>query len=81
MDDFLFMGALASGQWHTLVARFLSLYDELGAALAADKAEGLATTLTFSGIEIDSVKQSKPAQGPIFGGDDAAKTMGQKALM
>ena len=55
LDDFLFV--LASyNQCQSNLNRFISLCHELGVPIAPDKTVGPFTTLTFAGIELDSIK-------------------------
>lgn len=48
---FLFIGSGCTKNCHELVDHFLSICSDLGVSLAADKAEGPSTILTFSGTE------------------------------
>ena len=54
LDDFLII-AETQQQCRTQLRQFLSLCADIGIPLAPGKTEGPATTLTFAGIELDSV--------------------------
>ena len=55
LDDFLFISPTHSRCQDTL-DRFLKLCAQLGIPIAPEKTFGPATTLTFAGIELDSIK-------------------------
>ena len=55
LDDFLILGPAGSPLCGQALQTTLTLCDELGFPVALEKTEGPATTLTFLGIEIDSV--------------------------
>ena len=55
LDDFLFISPTHSRCQDTL-DRFLKLFAQLGIPIAPEKTCGPATTLTFAGIELDSIK-------------------------
>ncbi|XP_078503741.1 uncharacterized protein LOC144762432 [Lissotriton helveticus] len=55
LDDFLFIGEGCSGQCQSALNIFQALAEELGVPLAPDKTEGPCTSLTFLGIEIDTL--------------------------
>ena len=55
LDDFLFVSATYI-QCQSSLNRFLCLCHELGIPIAPDKTVGPSTTLTFAGIELDSIK-------------------------
>ena len=57
LDDYFLVGPAASDQCATQVATMLNLCTRLGIPVATDKLEGPATTITFLGIQIDSVSQ------------------------
>lgn len=59
MDVFVFIGPDGAQMCHILVNVFLDVAAELGVSLAADKAEGPCTRLTFLWIELDSVAQTQ----------------------
>ena len=54
-DDFLVLGPAGSPLCSQALETTLTLCDELGFPVSPEKTEGPATTLTFLGIEIDSV--------------------------
>ena len=55
LDDFLLVGLPGSGQCATHLSIVLSVFAHLGIPVAQEKVEGLPTTITFLGIEIDMV--------------------------
>ncbi len=55
LDDFLILGRPESPYCGDALQATLQLCNELGVQVAAEKTEGPATTLTFLGIEIDSL--------------------------
>ena len=55
LDDFVVLGPPGSPLCGQALANTLALCEELGFPVAPEKTEGLATTLTFLGIEVDSV--------------------------
>ena len=55
LDDFLILGPPGSPLCGQALANTLALCEELGFPVTPEKTEGLATTLTFLGIEVDSV--------------------------
>ncbi|KAM4031873.1 uncharacterized protein ACNLHF_019247 [Anomaloglossus baeobatrachus] len=55
LDDFLFVGPRDSQACSTLLDSFRSLMSVFGVPLSADKTIGPVTSLSFLGIEIDSV--------------------------
>ena len=56
LDDYLFVGAPASGECARALQSALRLCDQLGVPVAADKLSGPSTKLTFLGIELDTVR-------------------------
>ena len=56
LDDFLLLGPPGCPQCEQSLALTLALCEELGFPVASEKTEGPATTLTFLGIEIDTVQ-------------------------
>ena len=56
LDDFLLLGPPGHPQCEQSLALTLALCEELGFSVAPEKTEGPATTLTFLGIEIDTVQ-------------------------
>ena len=66
LDDYLFCGEANTGRCRYILDNFRRLANELGLPLAEEKTEGPATTLTFLGIELDSVHQtSRLPQGKL----------------
>ncbi|XP_061488169.1 uncharacterized protein LOC133387438 [Rhineura floridana] len=57
LDDFLFAGPADSGACQAFMEQFAGMAGELGVPLVAEKTEGPSTTLTFLGIDIDTVAQ------------------------
>ena len=57
LDDFLTMGPPASSTCQDHVDRAFAVFNRLGLPLHPEKCEGPSTTLTFLGIELDSVNQ------------------------
>ena len=57
LDDFFIAGPPESTQCAANLHQFLQVCDSLGIPVAMDKVEGPATTLTFLGLELDSVHQ------------------------
>ena len=55
LDDFLFVSATYI-QCQSNLNRFICLCNQLGIPIAPDKTCGPSTTLTFGGIELDSIK-------------------------
>ena len=55
LDDFLLLGPPASPPCSQALASTISLCKELGFPVTADKTEGPGSTLTFLGVEIDSI--------------------------
>ena len=55
LDDFLFVSATYI-QCQSNLNRFICLCNQLGIPIAPDKTCGPSTTLTFAGIELDSIK-------------------------
>ncbi|XP_077781439.1 uncharacterized protein LOC144327122 [Podarcis muralis] len=58
LDDFLLIGKSNNSECASLLEAVTSLMQELGVPLAADKTEGPVTTLTFLGIQLDTIAQS-----------------------
>ena len=58
LDDFLTMGPSGSLQCQDHVDSAFRVFAQLGVPLHLDKCEGPASTLTFLGIELDSVQQT-----------------------
>ena len=56
-DDFLLVGS-SEVECQVYMGRMSSLFSELGIPLADDKTVGPSQTVTYLGIEIDSVDQS-----------------------
>ena len=56
LDDYLFMGAPGSSECAQALQSALQICDQLGVPVAPHKVEGPDTTLTFLGIELDTVK-------------------------
>ena len=54
LDDFLFLGAPASGECEAALQSALTLCAELGVPISEEKLEGLATSISFLGIVLDS---------------------------
>ena len=57
LDDFFIARPPESTQCATNLHQFMQVCDSLGIPVAMDKVEGPATTLTFLGLELDSVHQ------------------------
>ena len=57
LDDFLIVGAPGSDQCAASIQRTLAVCNRLGIPVALDKLEGPSTTITFLGIQLDSVAQ------------------------
>ena len=57
LDDFAVVGLPNSGTCQRCLDILTNTYAELGVPLAPEKQEGPSTTLTFLGIEIDTVRQ------------------------
>jgi hypothetical protein len=55
LDDFLFVSATYI-QCQSNLSRFICLCNQLGIPIAPDNTFGPSTTLTFAGIELDSIK-------------------------
>ena len=55
LDDFLLVGLPGSGQCTTHLSIVLSVFTHLGIQVAQEKVEGPSTTITFLGIEIDTM--------------------------
>lgn len=55
LDDFLFLGAPASAECAGNLQSALHLCESLGVPVASHKTEGPSTSLTFLGIQLDSV--------------------------
>ena len=55
LDDFLLVGPPGSGQCANALERSLVICSRLGIPIAPEKVEGPSTTLTFLGIELDSL--------------------------
>ena len=55
LDDFLFVSSTYI-QYRSNLKRSIYVCDQLGIPIAPDKTFGLSTTLTFAGIEMDSIK-------------------------
>ena len=55
LDDFLFVSS-SHTQWQTYLYLFLALCNHIGIPLAPEKTCGPATTLSFAGIELDTIK-------------------------
>ena len=53
LDDFLFLGPLASSHCQDALHFALQLYRELGLQVCKEKTEGPSTSITFLRIEID----------------------------
>nr|XP_034965330.1 uncharacterized protein LOC118082278 isoform X1 [Zootoca vivipara] len=58
LDDFLFCGGAHNSDCAYLLEAFASLAAELGVPLAAEKTEGPTSTITYLGIELDTVAQT-----------------------
>ena len=58
LDDFLFCGKRNSGKCSFISNNFQALAKEMGLSLAEEKTEGSATSLTFLGIELDTMQQT-----------------------
>lgn len=58
LDDFLFAGQAGLGQCAHLLTGFQELCIDLGVPLAEKKTEDTSSTLTFLGIELDSLTQT-----------------------
>ncbi|XP_053563915.1 uncharacterized protein LOC128654176 [Bombina bombina] len=56
LDDFLFVGPAGSAICDRLVRAFGQVTEEFGIPVAADKSEGPTTSLSFLGIQLDSIK-------------------------
>ena len=56
LDDFLFVGSSRSS-CSTLLNTFTTICEELGVPLAHEKTEGPSQTITFLGLEIDTLRQ------------------------
>ncbi|XP_077787077.1 uncharacterized protein LOC144328297 [Podarcis muralis] len=57
LDDFILV-AKDAGECRSLLLAFEALAGELGVPLAGDKTEGPVTTMTYLGIELDTVAQT-----------------------
>ena len=57
LDDFLLLGPPRQPTCHQALSTTLALCEELGFPVAPEKTEGPTTSLTFLGIEIDTVEQ------------------------
>ena len=57
LDDYLLMGPPRNHQCQKHLCSFLATCTSLGIPVAMDKLEGPSTTLTFLGLELDSVAQ------------------------
>lgn len=55
LDDFMFIGRANSEQCQKALRIFQDMAEDFGVPLAPDKTEGPCTTLTFLGIEIDTL--------------------------
>ncbi|XP_053558364.1 uncharacterized protein LOC128649240 [Bombina bombina] len=55
LDDFLFVGPAGSGVCELLVTVFGEVAQDFGIPISEEKSEGPVTTLSFLGIEIDSI--------------------------
>ena len=55
LDDYLLMGLPGSGQCAAHLSVVLAVFAQLGIPIAQEKVEGPLTTLTFLGIEVDTV--------------------------
>ena len=64
LDDFLLLGAPGSGECQQYLSVTLQVCQELGVPVAPEKTEGPALSLTFLGIQLDSVAMctSLPAE-------------------
>ena len=64
LDDFLLLGAPGSVECQQYLSVTLQVCQELGVPVAPEKTEGLALSLTFMGIQLDSVAMctSLPAE-------------------
>ena len=58
LDDYLFCGKQGTGQCSFLLGQFQDLARQLGLPLAEEKTEGPSTSLTFLGIELDTIRQA-----------------------
>ena len=56
MDDFIFLGPPGHTSCGSNLALVHAICSELGFPVAEDKSEGPDTSLTFLGIEIDTIK-------------------------
>ena len=57
LDDFLMMGQAGSPKCEHLLGIFLDVCETMGIQVAMDKVEGPATSITFLGLQLDSVLQ------------------------
>ena len=57
LDDFFFCGPASSSACETALNTAVPLCERLGFPVAPDKVVGPSTTLTFLGIELDTIKQ------------------------
>ena len=57
LDDFLFCGPPNTGSCQAALGKAIPICHQLGLPIAPEKVEGPSTTITFLGIEIDSVAQ------------------------
>ncbi len=57
LDDFFFAGPSGSGDCHWAITSFQSLCSQLGVPLNPEKLVSPITTMTFLGIQLDSVQQ------------------------
>ena len=58
LDDFLLCGPSGTRQCHDLLCQFQAMCDELGVPLAPEKTVGPVQSITYLGLEIDSVSQT-----------------------
>ena len=57
LDDYLIGGPPSSAECHTSLRTMLSVCEQLGFLIAEEKIDGPTTSITFLGIQIDSIKR------------------------
>ena len=57
LDDYLLVGPPATPSCGRQLTTFLEVCQHLGVPVAHDKVEGPSTTMTFLGLEIDTIHQ------------------------
>ena len=57
LDDYLFCGESRTVQCRCILQTFQDLARELGVPLAEEKTEGPCMTLTYLGVELDTIQQ------------------------